>query len=166
MNSSILWRVAAVCAAVLASSTIGTAQTSEQTKVSGVINDYTAALDAGGPWHVTGEWRVWVKGDSGKGDFSAALSMVRADNATRAAHTHHVMLVDGDVTRTPNGFRITGAAGITSNGNLAGFSESLVQIEVTGGGALPFSNVTVTFGGAAAAHFGDLPLDGVVTQRQ
>jgi hypothetical protein len=30
---------------------------------------------------------------------------------------------------------------------------------------MPFSNVKVTFGGGAIAHFGDLPLDGTVTVR-
>jgi hypothetical protein len=92
--------------------------------------------------------------------------MVRGDNAARAAHTHHVTLVDGDVTLLANGFRIAGAAGMTSNGNLAGFSGSTVDIQVTGGNALEVSNVTVAFGGDAAGHFGDQPLHGVITQRR
>jgi hypothetical protein len=92
--------------------------------------------------------------------------MVRSDNPARAAHTHHVAVDNGEVTPLANGFRISGAARVTSNGNLAGFSGSPVVIEVTGGNTLPFSNVSVTFGGGAAAHFGDQPLHGVVTERR
>ena len=55
--------------------------------------------------------------------------------------------------------------GETSNGNLAGFSGSPVDVQVTGGDTLAASNVTITFGGAAAVHFGDQPLHGVVTRR-
>ena len=166
MNRSILWRVASLAVVTVALSSPGHAQTARQTKVDGLINDYTAALDSGGPWHVSGAWSVSLQGDSGKGDFSAALGMVRSENPVRAAHAHHVTLTDGDVTLLANGYRITGDAVITSNGNLAGFSGSPVDIQVTGGNALAYSNVTLTFGGAAAAHFGDLPLHGVVMQRQ
>jgi hypothetical protein len=165
MNTTILWRVACLVTITVALSSQGLAQTSGQ-KFGGRINDYTAALDAGGPWHISGEWSLALKGDSGTGDFSVALNMVRSDNPARAAHTHHVTLSDGDVTLLANGFRITGAAVMTSNGNTAGFSGSSVDIQVTGGNALPESNVTLTFGGAAAAHFGDQPLHGVVTERR
>jgi hypothetical protein len=161
----LVWRVAFLLAIVSALSSQGLAQASAQ-KFGGRINDYTAALDAGGPWHISGEWSLALKGDSGKGDFTVALSMVRSDNLVRSAHTHHVTLSDGDVTLLANGFRITGAAVMTSNGNTAGFSGSSVDIQVTGGSALPESNVTMTFGGAAATHFGDQPVHGVVTQRR
>jgi hypothetical protein len=166
MKTSILRRAASLVTIALALTSQGLAQTPAQTRFGGVINDYTAILDAGGPWHVSGEWSVWLKGDSGKGDLSAALGMVRSDNPERSAHTHHVTLIDGDVTLLANGFRISGSATITSNGNLAGFSGSPVDVQVTGGNTLSSSNVTVTFGGAAAAHFGDQPLHGVVTSRR
>jgi hypothetical protein len=51
---------------------------------------------------------------------------------------------------------------LTSNGSLAAFSGSLVDIEITGSRAVPFANVAVTFGGAAAGHFGPQPIKGVV----
>jgi hypothetical protein len=164
-KSVLVSRVASLLAIILALSSQGLAQAPAH-KLAGTINDYTAALDAAGPWHISGEWSLSLKGDSGKGDFSAALTMVRADNAARAAHTHHGMLVDGDVTLLAHGFRIAGAAGMTCNGNLAGFSGSTVDIQVTGGNALELSNVTVTFGGAAAGHFGDQAVHGVITQRR
>jgi hypothetical protein len=166
MKTSILWRAASLVTVALALSSQGRAETVAPTRFDGAVNDYTAALDPGGPWHVSGLWSVSLKGDSGKGDFSAALGMVRSDNPERAAHAHHVTVSDGDVTPLANGFRISGVAVITSNGNVAGFSGSPVDIQVTGGNTVPFSNVTVTFGGAAAAHFGDQPLHGVVTQRR
>jgi hypothetical protein len=134
-------------------------------KLAGTINDYTAALDAAGPWHVSGTWSLALEGHSGRGNFSAALTMVRADNAARAAHTHHVTIADGDVMLLPNGFRISGPAELTSNGNVAGFTGSTVEITVTGGNALEASNVAIAFGGTSMAHFGDQPLHGVVTQR-
>ena len=161
MTSTILRRVAAIVTIAFALSARGFADGQDH-KLVGTINDYTAALDAGGPWHVTGQWSLKLNGDSGKGQFTAALSMVRADNPARAAHTHHITLEDATVTALPNGFHVSAPAVITSNGNLAGFSGSTVEIQATGGNALSLSNVTVTFGGMAAAHFGDQPLHGVV----
>lgn len=165
MPSTILWRVASVATITLALSAHGRAQGPVH-KLGGTINDYTAALDAGGPWHVTGEWSLKLEGESGKGDFTAALSMVRADNPARAAHTHHLALEGAEVTTLANGFRITGEAVMTSNGNLAGFSGSTVDVQMTGGNAVSISNVTVTFGGAAVGHFGDQPLHGLVTEQR
>src|SRR5437867_7473062 len=125
MKTSIVWRAASLVTIALALTGQGRADTEAQRadtevrkRFAGVINDYTATLDSGGPWHVSGEWSLSLEGDSGKGNFSAALGMVRAENPARAAHTHHVTLVDGEVTLLANGFRISGAAEITSNGNL------------------------------------------------
>ena len=164
MNTTILWRVAVVTM-TLAFGSQGLALTSPH-RLGGTIDDYTVTLDAGGPWQVSGTWSASVKDESGKVAFSAALNMVRSDNPARAAHTHHVILSDGDVTRVANGFRISGVAAIGSNGSVAGFSGSPVEIQVTGGNGLAFSNVTLTFSGAAAAHFGDQPLHGVVSEAQ
>jgi len=57
-------------------------------------------------------------------------------------------------------------AGQPANGNVAGFSGSPVDVHLTGGDTLPYSNITLTFGGGAVSHFGDQPFHGVVTQRQ
>jgi hypothetical protein len=89
--------------------------------------------------------------------------MVRADGSTRASHTHHVGIIGGSVAPIANGYRITGNAIITSNGTAAPFTGSQVDIEITGGGTLQYANAKVTFGGVAIGHFGDQPLDGVVT---
>ena len=164
MTCTILSRVVSVAAITLALSAQGLADGPH--RLGGAINDYTAVLDAGGPWHMSGEWSLKFRERSGKADFSAALNMVRADNPARAAHTHHLALEDADIMPLTNGFRLTGDAVMTSNGNLAAFSGSTVDVEVTGGNSVAISNVTVTFGGAATAHFGDQPLHGVVTDRR
>jgi hypothetical protein len=78
------------------------------------------------------------------------------EHLARSAEARSVLVEKGDYCR------ISGTAAITSNGSLAGFSGSPVDIEISGGSALPFANITVTFGGSAAAHFGAAPVHGVV----
>ena len=165
MRIRILRQVAssAVMAAALSSQAL--AQT-PQTRVEGVINDFTAPLDASGPWQIVGDWTLAVNTASGKVEFQAALNMVRSENPSRQSHTHHVAMTDGQVTPIAGGYRISGTAAITSNGALAGFTGSPLEIEITGGSALNFSNVKVTFGGSAVGHFGDQPIDGVVNFRR
>ena len=129
----------------------------------GVINHYTANLDGNGPWYITGDWEVKTKGTSGRADVAIALSMVRQLNeASRQPHTHHIGLENGAVTVTATGLRISGTADATTNGNAA-FAGSTVQVDITGGDSVRYSNITVTFTGGAASHFGAAPLQGVVT---
>jgi hypothetical protein len=162
MRRTVSWPVAVLVSAVFTLSSPALAET-PQMKLRGLIHDYT--VDAVGPWQVVGEWALTVNRARGKVDFLASLSMVRSEIEPRAAHTHHMRLTEGHVTTLPNGFRISGTALFTSNGNLAGFSGSPVDIEITGSAAVAFSNVAVTFGGAAVSHFGSEPLTGVVTYR-
>src|SRR5688500_8711869 len=123
-------------------------------RISGTINDYVwVEVGAGtGAWHVTGEWTGLLNRDSGKGEFVASLLGVRSDlwviqtnsdpanPALRSPHTHHVGLFDAVVSVIPNGVRLTGTAIITSNGALAGFSGSPVQVDITGGSVIRYSN--------------------------
>ena len=85
-------------------------------------------------------------------------NMGNFDPNARGAHTHHVTLVDGDVTRITNGFRVTGTARITLNGSLAPVSPSPLVIETTGGSDIEFSNITLTFEPPGSNHFGAAPL--------
>ncbi|MGE0460624.1 MAG: hypothetical protein AB7Q16_04575 [Vicinamibacterales bacterium] len=165
MDSRILVTAVIVVTTMLGFASPATAQPAAPTKVEGVFHDYTADLDASGPWQLVGDWSATLKGASGKVDVVASLSMVRSDTSPRSAHTHHVGLIDGEVTVLPNGYRITGAATITSNGAVAPFSGSPAVLEITGNTAVPLAKVTLTFQGAAAAHFGDQPIDGVVRVR-
>jgi len=171
MKSKAFWHGASIGVLVAAVSIGAVAQRSTHAHLSGLINDYTPASVAG-PWEICGEWSLRVKGEAGKADFSAALTMVRSDlgvsdlnsPAARNAHTHHITLVDGTVTPVANGFRVSGMATITANGTFpAPFGpSSTLQIDVTGGNSVTFSNIKLTFGGDAAGHFGTQAVNGVV----
>jgi hypothetical protein len=84
------------------------------------------------------------------------------DPQVRSHHTHHVTVTNAEVSALANGFRVSGTGVITVNGSVAPFSGSPVQVDITGGNAVTYSNIQVTFAGAAAGHFGPHPLDGVV----
>ena len=145
-------------------------------RVSGTFADYVwvEAAVGNGAWHVTGEWVAQVKGNSGKGDFTASLLGVRSDlwvlqnfvdpanPALRSPHTHHVGLADADVTILPNGIRLEGVATITANGSVAPYSGSTVRVDITGGNTIRYSNIKMTFTGQGVDHFGPQPYEGVV----
>lgn len=160
------WRSSYVLAAVTIICLIGSvparAQTSPGTRAEGLIHHYTAALDALGPWVIAGDWQLVLNAD-GRVDFRASLSMVRSDNTTRTPHTHHLSMTSAQVTPLANGYRITGPATITNNGSLAPFSGSSIDVEISGGSAVRFSNLSVAFGAPASAHFGTEPVLGVVS---
>ena len=97
----------------------------------------------------------------------------------RSPHTHHLTMTDAQVSYDPSvcpldspattvRFVVTGPASITGNGTAAPFQVkgglSTLQVCVTGGTDVPFSNVTLTFASKAPAtgHFGTLPIHGVV----
>lgn len=161
----VLPRIAALVTIVVALTSQGLAQTGTPNRLGGIIDDFTPVLDTSGPWQLSGQWTLKLKGNGGSGDFSAALNMVRAEFVdARSAHTHHVTISNGQVTPLANGFQISGNAIITVNGDLASFSGSPVTVQVTGGSAVAFSNITLTFGGDAVTHLGDQPFHGVVTR--
>lgn len=158
------------------------AQIPNHMKFGGVINDFTPA-STGGPWEVRGHWSLETRGKRGSGDckaeFSAALTMERSDQGIilnghgdfngvnpmdRMAHTHHIAVVTGEVTEIPGGIQVTGPAEITVNGGVPPpfGSDSTLTIQITGGNEVEFSNITLLFVGDATAHFGKLPLHGVV----
>jgi len=134
----------------------------------------------------SGSWSLVVKCKHGKGvcsaDFSAALTMERSDEgitenghgdfngdnpADRMAHTHHITLADGQVTTITGGIEIKGPAMVSGNGAFpppfqTNKDLSALTIDITGGNAVDFSNIALTFGDQAAGHFGTLPLHGVV----
>jgi hypothetical protein len=144
-----------------------------QTQLSGLINAYSPQMTGTGPYEVRGPWSLVLK-SSGLADFSAALNMELSDGwvltlnngnfdpNARGAHTHHVTMSNVAVTWLSNGFRISGPATITLNGNPAPVSPSLLVIDVTGGKDVKLSNITLTFGNPGSKHFGSEPLPGVV----
>ena len=145
-------------------------------KFSGVINAYTST-----PYEVRGPWSLTLKRDGTKADFSAAVNMEFSDGwvlthtvppaapnfdqSNRGAHTHHITLVDGEVTQLANGgFQVTGTATFTLSGNPGPptVNPSAVVIQITGGTEVEFSNMTLTFLPPGSNHFGTSPLSGVV----
>jgi hypothetical protein len=145
-----------------------------------------------GPWEMHGTWSLDLKGRSGLADFSAAMTMELSDYAVvngvvtnvdnpeaRSAHTHHITMKDATVSyatgmcpvstpaTTNPGFMVTGLASIAANGGPAPFSKgdtvlSTLQVCVSGGSDVPFSNVTMAFGAPASGHFGSQAIHGVV----
>src|SRR5688572_27967593 len=142
--------------------TQASAQNPAPSHLGGTIGDYVW-VESGpglGAWFVSGEWSMHVEGASGKADFTASLQGVRSDlwvlqnsmnpaTANRGSHTHHIGITKGQVTSIPNGFKVSGTATISANGNLAPYSNALVEVEITGGNLLQFSNMKLTFFGMA-----------------
>ena len=167
-----------VTAVMTLAATLGSSVHSQapQSLISGTIDDY-AWVEVGsgaGAWHVTGQWTADLNRPNGKGEFIASLLGVRSDlwvqqtgadpanPALRSPHTHHVGLLNADVTALPNGVRLTGIAIITANGAAAPYSNSPVQVDITGGALLQFSNLKLTFLGPAIEHFGPQAYEGIV----
>ncbi|HEY6384320.1 MAG TPA: hypothetical protein VIX91_01420 [Candidatus Acidoferrum sp.] len=104
----------------------------------------------------------------------------------RNPHTHHLSMTDATVSYdmatlslcpvdsppTTVRFVLTGPADITGNGTAAPFQTtpagvttlSALQVCITGGTEVTYSNMTMTFqtGAPAIKHFGSLPIHGVV----
>jgi hypothetical protein len=172
------WAVALI--AVLAVGTSALAQRLTHKEFNGVINGYSPQATTGtppkttGPYEIRGPWSLKLK-NSGKAEFYAALNMELSDGwalsenmgdfdpTMRDPHTHHISLVECEVTRLANGgFQISGPATVTLNGNPAPISPTPLVITITGGTDVEFSNITLTFGLPGAKHFGALPIGGVV----
>jgi hypothetical protein len=184
------WMVRVIAVVGLAAGTVALAEFPQRALFQGTLNDYTpASPPVSGPWEVRGPWSLAVNWRSNKADFSAALTMERSDQgaienapppppgtnpldnpALRSAHTHHITLRNGKITRITNGFQVTGPATITKDGVFPppfGSVLPILTITITGGapdvkGDVVFSNITVSFGAPSAVHFGTNPLHGVV----
>jgi hypothetical protein len=121
---------------------------------------------------------------SGFGRTPAPANAVDPTQPLVNPHTHHIRLTNMRITwnmkgcptyLTPvptTGFQIKGTVSLlTGNGSIAPFEtnppSSTLQVCVTGGDeirySMPNSNITMLFGGLAAAkHFGSQPIHGVV----
>ena len=157
----------------------------------GLINDYTPSTVAGGPYEMRGVWSLDVQtGDIGS--FTADLNMETSDYgttnatavdpanpATRGQHTHHISVTNASVSydtsvcpafspaTTGPGIVLTSTAKTTGNGGPAPFDAngpSTLQVCVTGGTQVNYSNLTIVYSGAATGHFGKQAIHGVVTQ--
>jgi hypothetical protein len=168
-----VFRWAVPMIAVLAVGSSAWAQRLAHKEFNGVINGDSPQTTTG-PYEIRGPWTLKLK-DSGKAEFYAALNMELSDGwvlsenkgdfdpTMRDSHTHHITLVDCEVTRlATGGFEISGPATVTKNGTPAPFSPTLLTITITGGTDVEFSNITLTFGLPGSNHFGGVPITGVV----
>ena len=153
------------------------AQAPSPMQFSGVINDYTPSTSSPmGPWEMRGPWSLTLNGTAGTADFTATLTMELSDytrNASnidatsgssgRMQHTHHIAIAGGTVTQiSTGGFEVSGPATVTKDGSPAPFAASTLSVAVTGGTAVGFSNIALTFAGGAIVHFGSQAIHGVV----
>lgn len=155
----------------------------------GLINDYSPSTVSGGPYEIRGQWSLDVN-RTGLAEFSADLNMETSDYGitgatqvdpanpgTRSPHTHHISVTNATVSydlsvcpanspaTTSAGVVINGTATTTGNGGPAPFESkgaSTLQVCITGGSQVQFSNVTLVYTGPATAHFGTQPIHGVV----
>jgi hypothetical protein len=175
-SKALEWTVRTIAVLVLTASVAAQGQLKDQ-KFEGVINAYSPQTATGtGPYEIRGPWSLKLKSDSTKADFSAALNMefsdgwvlttgkMNFDPNARGAHTHHITVVNGEVTLIPNGFQVSGTAAFTKDGGPAPttVAPSPVIIQITGGSDVEFSNITLTFQSPGSNHFGTAPLPGVV----
>ena len=165
------------------------AQELRRVHLSGLINDYSPSTVSGGPYEIRGQWSLDVN-RSGSADFAADLNMETSDYgisgatqvdpanpATRSPHTHHITITNATVSydtsvcpvNSPptgaSGVVIAGTATTTGNGSPAAFESkgsSSLQVCITGGSQVTFSNITLVYTGPATGHFGTQPIHGVV----
>lgn len=167
MSSKRLWSTARMIAGlVLSVGTAALAQAPMPDHLSGIISDYTpliSTLNPTGPWEMRGHWALHLKGNSGKADFSAYMTMELSDSGiaaaggnladpkSRSAHTHHIVMKDATVSSDPSEtstcptfspantalFVVTGPANfISGNGNAAPFEtlgQTTLQVCISGG---------------------------------
>jgi hypothetical protein len=158
---------------------------------SGVLHDYSPSTVSGGPYEMRGEWSIAVE-RSGTATFTADIAMETSDYGitgstqvdptnpgTRTPHTHHIIMANAAVSydmsvcpvysppTTSAGVVITGTAVTTGNGGPATFEAkgpSTLQVCITGGTEVQFSNVSLVYSGPATGHFGPQAIHGVVTR--
>ena len=155
----------------------------------GVLNDYSPQnpLISGSPYEMHGQWSLdlltWgtadFYADMTMSDYGTTDGVLDATKGGQSAHTHHIRLtkvsVTWDMTGCPAypkpfpivGFQINGTVSlITGNGSNAPFEttppSSTLQVCVSGGNEVTYSNMTMVFGGPATMHFGTQPIHGVV----
>jgi hypothetical protein len=182
------WVLRIIAVLVLAVPTGAQAQDPTPKHLSGIINDYTPATGVGGPWEMHGKWSLRMNRETGTADFSAAMTMehpdywivlnpANVDNpGARSPHTHHITMTNATVSYdtsvcpvdsppTTGRLVVTGQVSITGNGSAAPFEAkgtSTLQVCITGGTEVQFSNVTVVLTGPATGHFGSQAIHGVV----
>jgi hypothetical protein len=174
---------------LLLSATCALAQEHWPVHFTGLINDYSPADPniAGSPYEMHGQWSMNIH-EWGTADFLADMTMsdygttngvLDATKGGQSAHTHHIRFTNVKITWNiigcpaypkpliTMGFQLNGTVSlVTGNGSNAPFEttppSSTLQICVSGGNEVPYSNITLVWGGPATNHFGSQPIHGVV----
>jgi hypothetical protein len=160
-------------------------------RFAGLINDYTPADPniKGSPYEMHGQWFMEIhkwgtadfQADMTMSDYGMTNGMLDATMGGQNPHTHHIWLKNVKITPnmdgcpayappvTTGGFQINGTVNvITGNGSNAPFETtpptSTLQVCVVGGSEVPYSNLTLVFGGPASTHFGTQAIHGVVRE--
>lgn len=187
MRSKSLWRATQMITVILLAPAprVLAQDPAPAVHLSGLISDYTPVSGVGGPWEMRGEWSLNLKGDSGKGTFSASMNMTHSDywvmlnpgaaddNSAmtgRHPHTHLITVSNATITTLPGGgFELSGAVFVTADGSAAPFMTKCsnltpckLTIDVVGGNVLPLSNITMTFSGPPTSHFGTQAIHGFI----
>jgi hypothetical protein len=175
---------------LLVSATCALAQERSPVHFTGVLNDYSPAnpLITGSPYEMHGQWSLdlheWGRtadflADMTMSDYGTTNGVLDATKGGQSAHTHHIRLTKVTVTWdmagcpaypkpvTTMGFQLNGTVSlITGNGSNAPFEttppSTTLQVCVTGGNEVPYSNMTMVFVGPATNHFGMQAIHGVV----
>ena len=154
---------------------------------------YNATASPTGPYEMRGHWSIHLREKEARADFSAEMAMELSDywvsqNTTnppgpidlsiRGQHTHHITMTNAIVTTdtsvcpannpptTGPGIVISNTATTTGNGGPATFEAkgaSTLQVCITGGTEVSYSNVTLVYTGPATSHFGPQAIHGVVS---
>jgi hypothetical protein len=183
----------ALCGIISLAVAAGPARAQDLRRVhfAGLINDYSPSNETGGPYEIRGQWSLDID-RTGTASFTADLNMETSDYgitsatqvdptnpATRSPHTHHITITNASVSydlsvcpanspaTTSQGVVVSGTATTTGNGGPASFESkgaSTLQVCITGGSEVQFSNVTLVYTGPATGHFGPQPIHGVVNK--
>lgn len=192
MKSNIPISLRVLSLLLLFSGACALAQQNVPAHLSGLINDYSPSTVKGGPWEMHGQWTMdfrrewhgeWVTTadfltDMTMSGYGTTAGVADATKGGQSPHTHHIKLTNEKVTwnmdgcpavspATTAGFQINGTVSlITGNGSGALFEPdpitTTLQVCVTGGDQVPYSNVTLLFVGPATTHFGSQAIHGVV----
>ncbi|MGH9685333.1 MAG: hypothetical protein ACRD4S_17195 [Candidatus Acidiferrales bacterium] len=193
-SKALRWAVSTATVLALAAASNSFAQRPTPLHFSGLINDYTPLTinnKPAGPWEMRGKWTLTLDRDGDKADFSAVMNMTHSDywvdvvniepnsaddNSAmtgRHPHTHHITVQDATVTPlNGGGFEVSGPVVVTADGAAAPFMPNCttatpctLTVDITGGTAVQYSNITMTFGGPTngpTSHFGTQAIHGFV----
>lgn len=188
------WKLSALILLGCVAGSAALAQRPGPDHFTGVINDYPVSLSSSGVtvWELRGPWSLDLHGDSGRADFSAALTMEYSDiylgsvaaatSDSRHQHTHTITMKDATTMEStgdcPSGitpyptytwlFEVTGMADVTGNGG-SPFGGP-VPLQVCIGGCPDLHDITMVFKNLpddapspATSHFGIQPIHGVIS---